>query len=374
MSQNIAILGAGLLGRLLAWRLLQSGHAVTLFEASDFNQPRSAANTAAAMIAPLTEAVVSNKTLYALGMRSLKFWHTWIAELNLQQELEAVNFSCPGTLAIAHHQDQAELQQLKQDLTAMLGDNDNSVWLDKTQLQQKENELEHFHQALYLPEEGFLDNRLLLKNLLDTVKKLGAKCQDNTAVSLQENQIHFADNTVFDKTQFDHIIDCRGVGAKANHSDLRGVRGEVMWVHCPDLQIQHAIRLMHPRYKLYMVPKPKQQYIIGATEIESEDLSPISVHSSLELASALYTIHPALAEARIIETDVNLRPAFIDNEPRIALNKPVISVNGLHRHGFLLAPCMVDDVVQWINEQSTSQFWNYFTRSSETNLQTTITN
>ena len=64
---------------------------------------------------------------------------------------------------------------------------------------------------------------------------------------------------------------------------------------------------MHPRYKLYIVPKPHGRFIIGATELESEDRSPMSLQSLLELGSALYTLNPAFAEARILELDANLR-------------------------------------------------------------------
>src|SRR5690606_20300415 len=127
-----------------------------------------------------------------------------------------------------------------------------------------------------------------------------------------------------------------------------GVRGETMYVHTPEVRLQRPVRLMHPRYQLYVVPKPEQRFIIGATQIESEDRSPISLQSSLELASALYTLAPAFAEARIIETGVNLRPAFMDNMPHVHAQSGLISANGLFRHGFLLAPAVVTQVLAHI--------------------------
>jgi len=135
-----------------------------------------------------------------------------------------------------------------------------------------------------------------------------------------------------------------------NRQQLRGVRGEVMWVETKEVTFNHAIRFCHPRYKLYVVPKPGNRFIIGATEIESEDRSPISLQSTLELSSALYSIHPAFAEARVIETDVNLRPAYIDNLPKIHTENNIISINGLYRHGYLLAPVLVQQVVDQIQQ------------------------
>lgn len=355
MSHSIAIIGAGLLGRLLSWRLLRRDHRVTLFEAGQLDQPRCAAHTAAAMISPLSEAVVSNTRIYQIGLHSLSLWPQWIKELNSASCGNHIAYANPGTLAVAHPQDHAELRQFKQDLQNILKSEDTSTWLEREDIQAREADLAQFHSALYLPGEAYLDNRQLLKSLLENILALGGQCRDKYPV-MDCNQ----STDKFNLQSYDYVVDCRGIGAKRDCPGLRGVRGEVMWVHCPDVQFRHAIRLMHPRYKLYVVPKPDHHYIIGATEIESEDLSPISVQSMLELASALYTIHPAFAEARVVETDVNLRPAFVDNEPKVLMQDKVIRVNGLHRHGYLLAPTIVNDITAWISGDNPGQFWSYY--------------
>lgn len=125
-------------------------------------------------------------------------------------------------------------------------------------------------------------------------------------------------------------------------------------MHTPEVHLTRPIRLMHPRYKLYIVPKPHNRFIIGATEIESEDRSPISVQSLMELTSALYTLNPAFAEARILELDANLRPAYLNNLPQItcrtsALGPAVLTLNGLYRHGYLIAPALVEQALQQLS-------------------------
>ncbi|OUS39610.1 hypothetical protein A9R00_09340, partial [Oleispira antarctica] len=152
---------------------------------------------------------------------------------------------------------------------------------------------------------------------------------------------------------YDLIFDCRGMGLKADlkEQSFRGVRGEVIRIECKEITLKRPIRLMHPRYKLYIVPKPNNQFIIGATEIESEDRSSISLRSSMELMSALYAVNPAFAEARIISQDTNLRPAYMDNLPRIekstsAFNKPIVRINGLYRHGYLIGPALVEKAIE----------------------------
>ena len=128
---------------------------------------------------------------------------------------------------------------------------------------------------------------------------------------------------------------------------LRGVRGEVCWIETAEVKISRPIRLLHPRYHLYLVPKGQTEagvyrYMLGATEIESEDKSPVSVRSQLEMLSALYCLSPALAEARITETDVNLRPAFPNHKPQVVRSgENLYRLNGLFRHGYLLAPAFL---------------------------------
>jgi len=98
------------------------------------------------------------------------------------------------------------------------------------------------------------------------------------------------------------------------------------------------------------VPRPNNIYIIGASEIESEDFSPISVRTILELLSAAYSVDPGFSEARIIETVTHCRPAFSDNLPAIFYSDGVLCINGLYRHGYLLAPMLVQEALAMIEQ------------------------
>jgi len=64
------------------------------------------------------------------------------------------------------------------------------------------------------------------------------------------------------------------------------------------------------------------------------------VRSVLELLTAAYALHPAFGEAELVEIGVDARPAFADNLPRIRRRGSTVFLNGLFRHGFLLAPAM----------------------------------
>ena len=131
--------------------------------------------------------------------------------------------------------------------------------------------------------------------------------------------------------------------------DLRSVRGELFQLYAPQVNLSRPIRLMHPRYQLYIAPKGKGFYVVGATEIESDDTSPMTVRSAMELLSAAYSVHPGFAEANIRQHISQCRPAFSDNQPKILIQPQLIQVNGLYRHGFLIAPVVVAQVNQLVN-------------------------
>jgi glycine oxidase len=108
---------------------------------------------------------------------------------------------------------------------------------------------------------------------------------------------------------------------------------------------------MHPRYQLYIAPKEKGFYVVGATEIESDDDAPMTVRSAMELLSAAYSVHPGFAEANIRQHISQCRPAFSDNQPKILVQDSLIQDNGLFRHGFLIAPVVLEQVLSVIANQ-----------------------
>ena len=122
--------------------------------------------------------------------------------------------------------------------------------------------------------------------------------------------------------------------------DLRGVRGEMVVIRSREVSLSRPVRLLHPRIPLYIVPRGGGVFMIGATTIESETRGGVSVRSTVELLNAAYALHPAFGEAEILELGADLRPAFPDNLPAVRRGSRSLHVNGLYRHGFLLAPAM----------------------------------
>ena len=201
---------------------------------------------------------------------------------------------------------------------------------------------DRFTQGLYLPHEGQLDNRQLLDALAFELANGSVHCHWHSETDPE--QLRNVDG-------YDQVIDCRGVGAQSTWNKsrpaLRGVRGEVIRLYAPEVKLRRPTRLIHPRYPIYIAPKENDIYVVGATEIESDDLSEMSVRSAMELLSAVYTVHSGFAEARILEMATQCRPTLQDNLPAIRIQKDkglsdLIMINGLYRHGFMIAPAVLD--------------------------------
>ncbi|ATG78609.1 FAD-dependent oxidoreductase [Pseudoalteromonas sp. 1_2015MBL_MicDiv] len=332
MFYNIAVVGFGLAGRLAALDLSKLHH-VTVFEADDEQTPNSAGKVAAAMLAPLAESVLCEADLALMGLDSMKRWPGIIAELESE-----VFFQQQGTLVVAHQQDKGDLQSFTQRIKPIAGHSAQA--LNAQQIAQLEPELANrFNQGLFLPCEGQIDNQAFYKASFTMLNKRKVKCVFNQRVTIKNGEIN--------NRPFDYIIDCRGLGAKSD-KPLRGVRGEVARLYAPEVNLTRPVRLMHPRYPIYIAPKPNHEYVIGATEIESQDSGAATVRSTLELLSAAYTVHSGFAEARLLNIQAGLRPAFSDNRPEVSQVGNVISINGLYRHGYMLAPALVAQVVSRI--------------------------
>ena len=335
-QSDVAVVGGGLLGRLLAWRASISGLRVSLYDAASPAGENSAAWVAAGMITPSAEAVDADPEIAAMGRRSLSLWPQWLREL-----AGPVFYRDNGTLLLWHREDAGEAHRFER-LLATRDPQAHLVHVDAARLSELEPALDsRFQQSVYLPGEAQIDNRALLKTLALALEEAGVQCHWQTFVTgdaLPAAGI---------------VVDCRGMGARRDWHQLRGVRGEIVRLDAPAVELRHMLRLLHPRFSVYVVPRAEGKLVVGATSIESDDRSPMSVRGALELLTSAYSVLPALAEARILEFATNVRPTLPDNRPALVyrLGQHVLRINGLYRHGFLLSPAIVEEALPLLSGQ-----------------------
>jgi glycine oxidase len=333
---DIAVVGGGLLGRSMAWRAARAGARVALYDAAGSKGEDSAAWAAAGMIAPTAEAIDADIQIASMGRHSLTLWPQWLADLPVP-----VFYRDSGTILLWHREDSAEAVWAEQRMASRLP---QVGWkhIENSQLRDFEPALNsRVSHAAYIPGEAQVDNREFLEAVALALEETRVECHWNTFVpdyALPDAGI---------------VVDCRGMGAKSNWHNLRGVRGEIVRLHAPDIELHHMLRLLHPRYPVYIVPRAEGRLVVGATSVESDDRSPVSVRGALELLASAQSVLPALAEARILEFNTQVRPAFPDNLPVIRFDRErrILRINGLYRHGFLLTPTVVEDVLVLLSLQ-----------------------
>jgi glycine oxidase len=360
-NMHVGIAGAGLAGRMLAWRLLRAGCRVTLLDSRARAAQDSASMVAAAMLSPLAELAVSDAVVFALGQRSMQLWPQWIDELHADQtaarvggasapDTQPVYYRQQGSLVVAHAPDQSSLAHftglLRHKLPAAFQSQVQS--LDVAQLAALEPALAgRFGHGLHLQGEGQLANDQCMAALASELDRQGADWHEGVEVhALQAGRMQGTRGGEAVDIAVDLVVDARGVGSKPALPALRGVRGEVLRVECRGVSLQRPVRLMHPRYQLYVVPRPNHLFVVGATELESEDSGPVTLRSTLELGSALYSLHPGFGEARVLQLGSALRPALDNDQPACFLQDGVWHLNGLYRHGYLCAPALVESLLQ----------------------------
>lgn len=358
---HIAIVGAGLVGRVVALNLLrEGGHTLTFYDKGSREGTDAAGFTAAGMLAPYAELETAESMIMELGRRSITLWPALLKEIGLFD-----GYQQQGTLITAHPQDWGELEHFIGMLERKVDTAQEIVSLDRPAITDLEPDLSAHAKGFYIPSEGVVDAQRFIAfsvNYFDMRAEVSFR-EFTEVTHIEPHTVHTAKGS----ETYDWVFDTRGLGAQEHFSDLRGVRGELLWVEANDIDITRPTRLMHPRYKIYIVPRGNgcegidldyckdcklsqtsgyKRYIIGATEIESEDRSDISVRSTMELLSALYTVHPSFGEARVVNSETNCRPAFADNLPRIENEPGLTRINGLYRHGYLLAPAIVEKALE----------------------------
>ena len=317
---RMTVVGAGVVGLTTAVILAERGAQVTLVERSR-ELGGNASWLAGGMLAPFCEGESAPQSVVELGQGAIDWWDERVPCVTRE-----------GTLVVAPPRDLSEIDRFAARTKA-------HAPVDESRIAELEPDLAgRFRKGLFFADEGHLDPRVALSALTERFHAKGG-------------EIRFgADGDALGEA--DVVMDCRGWAARKALLELRGVRGEMIRIRSREVRLARAVRFLHPRIPLYIVPRANNEFMIGATMIESAEKGAVSVRSAIELLSAAYALHPAFGEAEILEMSADVRPAFPDNEPRVEERGGRIFVNGFFRHGFLLAPAFAERAATLAFERS----------------------
>lgn len=301
----ISVLGQGVAGLCAATALAEAGFAVELIGGG----PAPVSGLAGGMLAPFCEGEAAPEIVVARGAQAVDWWADRVPGVLRR-----------GTLVVAPQRDAAELDRFA-GMTRAHG------WVDPGEL---EPDLAgRFSRGLFFAGEAHLDPLAALDTLRAALVARGVACHDGAPRG--------------------RIVDCRGMGAPL--PGLRPVRGEKIDLHAPEVTLSRPVRLLHPRFPCYVVPRGGGHFMLGATMVESGDDRAVTARAAMELLSAAYALNPAFAEAEITSMASGLRPAFADNVPALVRQGEALHLNGLYRHGFLMAPALARDLVTLLQEE-----------------------
>lgn len=317
---EITILGAGVMGLSIATELASRGLTPRIIDPAGKPGQQACSWRAGGMLAPWCEAESAEPVVVRLGSGAASWWQAQGAEVTWR-----------GTLVLAPSRDRAELDRFARLTRA-------HAPVDAETIAELEPELAgRFQRGLFFDSEAHLNPRAALLVLRDRLAERGIVIETAGEPS-------------------GLVIDARGLSAKDDLPDLRGVRGEMLVIRCPEVTLTRTIRLLHPRIPLYVVPRGEGIYMIGATMLETGGKYRVTARSVVEMLSAAYTLHPGFAEAEVMELGSDARPAFPDNLPRLRRRGNTLYANGLYRHGYLLAPAVAGMAADHITTGTRPEF------------------
>ena len=308
---HVGIAGAGLLGRLLAWRLAMAGHRISVFDPAAHAMERGAAGwTAAGMLSPIAELECADAHTARRGWRSLDLWAQWLPALP-----QPVDFRRDGSLLLAHRADAGSAQRLLRVLHSQGADGHRrSRWTPQR--------CRRWNRRCRVPPwPGCCPVKASCTRCRRCRRwpplRTNAACTGTGAMRCRRSQPGRIDGR-----RFDHVFDVRGLGARPD-LPLRGVRGEVLWLHAPGLRLRRAAAAAAPapaRLPGAAAGRHRRRRRHRDRKRRTARRSRCAARSSL--LSAAHSVLPELAEARIVHTETNLRPALPDNLPRDRVRKP----------------------------------------------------
>ncbi|GAB5466986.1 MAG: FAD-dependent oxidoreductase [Rhodospirillales bacterium] len=314
MQPSIEVIGSGVVGLTCALAFAERGCRVRLITASQGPDADCCSWWAGGMLAPDCEMEAAEPLIGRLGQEGIAFWRA---------QRPPPTFA--GSLVVAPRRDNRELDRFAR-MT------ENWRWVEGEALAALEPDLGgRFARALHFPDEGHLDPRASLKSLYARLQQVGVTLESGRRLPPEE---------LAAAPEADWRLDCRGLAARDSLPKLRGVKGEMVVLQSQEVRLSRPVRLLHPRFPLYIVPRDDGHFMVGATMIETEGRRRVSARSLIELLSSAYALHPAFGEAEVVEIGVDARPAFPDNLPRLELQDRRLYVNGCYRHGFLVAPAL----------------------------------
>jgi glycine oxidase len=374
---KVAIVGGGLVGLVTAWRVGQTGCAVSVIDPAPGS---GASRVAGGMLAPISEAWFGEEDRLGLDLVSLSLWRDFARDLEADSGL-GIGFRTEGTIQFAFNQDDLRALARTREFQRSLGL--DVVELSGSQVRDLEPMLSpNVLGGTLVKSDYSVDNRALVIALIAACKANGVEFVEERALGIDfETGSH---RQVRGVTTEQRVISANRIviAAGAWSSQILGgeslgvrpIMGEILRVAprggAPST-ITHTIRGYVRGIPVYLVPRQNGEIVIGATELETGfDVEP-TAGGIFQLLRDAREVFPYLAEMRIAEIMAGLRPGSPDNAPLmgpLADSVGLYAATGHYRNGVLLTPATGDVMRAYITDTAIPEYAEAFTPSRFSSL------
>jgi glycine oxidase len=352
-SAEVVIVGAGLIGTSIAWRLADAGREVALVIGE---REAAASRVAAGMLAPVSETTFTEQPLLHLNLASADRFPDFVSEVEEAAEATAGLRRAP-TLSVAYDADDAARLNAFADFLERSG-------LPCQRLTGRDCRR---HEPLLAPavRAGLLverdwscDNRLLLSALIVAARRAGARELPGFV-----HGVHGRDGRVTGVELADGSrIDARWIvianGAWASQITgipaipVRPVKGQILRlrpIRLPSPSV--TVRAFSRGAEIYLVSRESgREVVVGATVEELGFDRRVTAGGVYELLRDARSVLPMTAEYALEEISVGWRPGTSDNSPILGgcSLRGLILATGHYRNGVLLTPITADVITKLI--------------------------
>jgi glycine oxidase len=350
---RVAIVGGGVIGLAIGWRLAAAGCPVEIFEHGTAG--RGASWAAAGMLAAGIETEPSEEALLPLTRLSQALWPDFAVALEAASGIE-VDLRTEGTLAVALTRDDVDQLRFNYDLHRRLGI--EMTWLSGVEALAREPMLHpRLAAACYSPADGQVDNRHVARALIEAFRRAGGTLHEETPVEeidiaggtarglVVRGERHAADVVVLAAGAWSRGI--AGIPPIAR-PPVRPVKGQMLAVQMDPAAplLRHVVWAP----KSYLVPRRDGRLIIGATTEERGFDPSMTAGGVLALLEGAWRALPGIEELPIQEMWVGFRPGSRDDAPILGASgvDGLVLATGHHRNGILLTPVTADAIATYI--------------------------
>lgn len=380
---DVVIVGAGIMGCGLAWRLGQLGRRVIVV---DRGEPGGEASTAAAGILAAQIEAQGSPELLDLALASRTLYPRWAQALQDEVGLDVGLRRC-GVLMLAAEDPALRDVDLNAQESLLLDQRARGLpveALTADQLQRLEPSLSHVAGALLFPQDGQVEPARLLAALQAAALRHGVRFVTagvrrldlaTRPGDLHCVQLHNGDSAEAWPLRAHTLVLAAGswssliTGAPLSPPSIEPVRGQMVELFAAPSLLRHVCFGHVPSHIAagraptaggaagreaghgYLVPRGDGRIVIGSTTERVGFVKEVTVAGLLDLLTLAETLVPALGHATVARTWSGLRPGSSDGLPVIGEvprggespgQARVFVCSGHYRNGILLAPASVE--------------------------------